>query len=172
MEITGNRNIICRLPFQLPKKWLDKAYKSLMINYNKNANSDKIKQIITTNASKLNVYSRLMSLEILEKLIKISAITGNNDIVDDLYNEYYGAKPKNKDDFDKPFKDKQLLIQKSQQIFGNNEEDEEETKDVDIKILIRNIETILGKENIRLSKFYLLAGYINDAAKLNQKSNG
>jgi hypothetical protein len=170
MEITGNRNIICRLPFQLPKKWLDKAYKSLMLDYNKNANKSKIDEILQTNFDKVKVNNNLIQLEALESLIKISSFLDDNKILDDVYKKIYGKIPQTIDDFEKPFKEKELLIQKSKQIFGADEK-KEEKKEVDIEILIRNIEMIL-KTKVRDDKFYLLAGHIDQSAKLNQKDNG
>jgi hypothetical protein len=171
MEITGNRNIICRLPFQLPRKWLDKAYKSLMLDYNKNANKSKIDEILQTNFDKVKVNNNLIQLEALENLIKITGLLNDTKILDDVYEVIYGKTPKTKDDFEKPFKEKELLIQKSKQIFSTEDESNEEKKEVDIEILIRNIEMIL-KTKVRDDKFYLLAGHINQSAKLNQKDNG
>jgi hypothetical protein len=171
MEITGNRNIICRLPFQLPRKWLDKAYKSLMLDYNKNANKSKIDEILQTNSDKVKVNNNLIQLEALENLIKITGLLNDTKILDDVYEVIYGKIPKTKDDFEKPFKEKELLIQKSKQIFSTEDESNEEKKEVDIEILIRNIEMIL-KTKVRDDKFYLLAGHINQSAKLNQKDNG
>jgi hypothetical protein len=142
-----------------------------MLDYNKNANKSKIDEIMQTNFDKVKVNNNLIQLEALENLIKITGLLNDTKILDDVYEVIYEKIPKTKDDFEKPFKEKELLIQKSKQIFSTEDESNEEKKEVDIEILIRNIEMIL-KTKVRNDKFYLLAGHINQSAKLNQKDNG
>lgn len=164
MEITGDRTLLCKLPIKMPKKWLDKAHKRLMVDYNKQANEDKIKELIEKDFEKIEISDRAIFLECLENMIKISSITGNvSKELNELYKKHYGKEPESKKDFERPFKEKERLITKANQYF--NEEDKKDP--IEIKSLLRNIEAIL-KTKIRDDKFYLLAGHIEDAAKLNK----
>lgn len=165
MELTGDRNVLCKLPIKMPKKWLDKAHKRLMVDYNKQANADKINELIEKDSEKLYVYNQLYLLEILERLIKISGVNGDvSKELKEIYKHKYNKEPETKEDFEKPFKEKERLSTKAKQYFDENTEENK----IDIELLLINLQMILNIDNIREHKFYLLGLYIKKAAEINK----
>lgn len=165
MEITGDKSVLNRLPFPLPKRYIDKAYKSMMLDYNKGANQDKIDQLVKKDFSRIYVDNDIAFLYILERIISACAtLNESKEVLNELYKYKYGKDPETKEDFERPFKERQILQEKAKQYFSN---DDNEYEKLDIQKLIRNIEMIL-KNTITNQKLFKLAGYIEDSATLNK----
>ncbi len=171
-----DKTIINRLGIWIPKKIIEKRYSSLILEWNKLSNKDKIDDLIDENKHKLkmliqvNIHYRIMS-ELLY-IVAMYNIPEARKLLIDVYKYIYHKEPKTQKDYEKILKDLDLKIKKFKQMYGNGENKEEVKEKFDFEKLIINIENILSPLSIRDKKLYVLPKYIELATQKIKQNGG
>lgn len=167
MMETGDINMCKRVNIWLPKKIVEKGYIKLIKEFNETTNKEgseqKEKQEVNDGFDKLAVNYQLLYFESMEKLISIWYQTFDKGVrkkIDELFKIKYGKTP-SEEDFLRIPKDKNLLIEKAQQVFSTPEEN----KKVDFEANVINLENALSPITIRDKKLYTYTKYLNLALK-------
>lgn len=173
MATTKDVNRVKKLPIWIPKKIVQKAHNKLLIQHNENSSANKIKELVSKDFDILGVNLDVMQYDILKVMISIYYKTWGEqkkkalDFIKVMYKGRYGKEP-TEEDFLRVAKDQALLIEKAQQVFGDNKDENKEEYSIsrDIMFISEYYPTI------RSEKLYLLPMFIEETSKKINNKNG
>lgn len=162
---------VLRFNIWLPEFILVKKYNSLLYEWNKLSNGDKVNKEFNRNKHKLkslvqiNIQYKIM-LQLLDMAAKYSIKEAKEGLIS-IYSSIYKKEPKTAADYEKIAKDIDLKIRRYKQKYGQEQTEE----GIEFEDLLTNIEVVLAPVTIREKKLYTLPKYIEMAAK-KIKQNG